>query len=282
MPPFLYSVPAIFPYFGTFSIYCIYCLRFRLKIWHFFPEIYPDREFSLLNFEQTNPLENFSNLWQMADPLRPTSIEDLPSHLILEILSCGKLSVVDLVCLELASRIFRGSHGVFPPNFQSLVDFAAFQLCGSHPIYAPMSPNAQEWGFQSVQGELEAGSEVLAIGGAVVQLHWDLIRQCTTTTTLMLPFSMQVFRKGFCLGFRHWVIDPVISLWWLYTCTYMVGNMKLVFLIRLFFAIAIKLLNQRPSVRNDHHQLVVHSNAWGGQSLCQNATGTSICLFKWK
>lgn len=88
--------------------------------------------------------------------------------------------------------------------------------------------------------------------------------------------------RAFALVFRHWVIDPVISLWWLYTCTYMVGNMKLVFLIRLFFAIAIKLLNHRPSVRNDHHQLVVHSNAWGGQSLCQNATGTSICLFKWK
>jgi len=83
----------------------------------------------------------------MADPLRPTSIEDLPSHLILEILSCGKLSVVDLVCLELASRIFRGSHGVFPPDFQSLVDFAAFQLCGSHPIYAPMSPNARNGVF---------------------------------------------------------------------------------------------------------------------------------------
>ncbi|XP_058218304.1 ultraviolet-B receptor UVR8 isoform X1 [Rhododendron vialii] len=89
----------------------------------------------------------------MADLLRPTSIEDLPSHLIVEILSCGKLSVVDLVCLELVSRAFRGSHhGLFPPSFRSLVDFAAFQLCGSHPIYAPMSPNARNGVFNRCRG----------------------------------------------------------------------------------------------------------------------------------
>ncbi|KAG5546279.1 hypothetical protein RHGRI_018449 [Rhododendron griersonianum] len=89
----------------------------------------------------------------MADILRPTSIEDLPSHLIVEILSCGKLSVVDLVCLELTSRAFRGSHhGLFPPSFRSLVDFAAFQLCGSHPIYAPMSPNARNGVFNRCRG----------------------------------------------------------------------------------------------------------------------------------
>lgn len=89
----------------------------------------------------------------MADILRPPSIEDLPSHLIVEILSCGKLSVVDLVCLELVSRAFRGSHhGLFPPSFRSLVDFAAFQLCGSHPIYAPMSPNARNGVFNRCRG----------------------------------------------------------------------------------------------------------------------------------
>ncbi|KAF7140885.1 hypothetical protein RHSIM_Rhsim06G0196700 [Rhododendron simsii] len=88
----------------------------------------------------------------MVDLLRPTSIEDLPSHLIVEILSCGKLSVVDLVCLELVSRAFRGSHhGLFPPS-GSLVDFAAFQLCGSHPIYAPMSPNARNGVFNRCRG----------------------------------------------------------------------------------------------------------------------------------
>ncbi|KAA8523875.1 hypothetical protein F0562_010298 [Nyssa sinensis] len=54
------------------------------------------------------------------------------------------LSAVDLVCLELTSRTFRGSHGLFPQKFRSLVDFAAFQLCNSHPIYAPLGLNAQK------------------------------------------------------------------------------------------------------------------------------------------
>ncbi|XP_057513964.1 ultraviolet-B receptor UVR8-like isoform X1 [Actinidia eriantha] len=88
----------------------------------------------------------------MADRLRSTWIEDLPSHLILEILSSGRLSAVDLACLDLTSRIFRGNHGLFPHKFQSLVDFAAFQLCGSHPIYAPLGPNARNELFNRCSG----------------------------------------------------------------------------------------------------------------------------------
>ncbi|CAL5405820.1 unnamed protein product [Camellia sinensis] len=88
----------------------------------------------------------------MADRVRCASIEDLPSHLILEILSSGRLSAVDLVCLELTSRLFRGSHGLFPHKFRSLVDFAAFQLCGSHPIYAPLGPNARTELFNRCSG----------------------------------------------------------------------------------------------------------------------------------
>ncbi|GFZ02130.1 regulator of chromosome condensation (RCC1) family protein [Actinidia rufa] len=88
----------------------------------------------------------------MADRLRSTWIEDLPSHLILEILSSGRLSAVDLACLDLTSRTFRGSHGLFPHKFQSLVDFAAFQLCGSHPIYAPLGPNARNELFNRCSG----------------------------------------------------------------------------------------------------------------------------------
>lgn len=70
-------------------------------------------------------------------------MEDLPSHLILEILTSGRLSAVDLVSLELTSRSFRSTHGLFSLKLRSLVDFAAFQLCGSHPIYGPMSCSAQ-------------------------------------------------------------------------------------------------------------------------------------------
>ncbi|XP_052178556.1 ultraviolet-B receptor UVR8 isoform X2 [Diospyros lotus] len=80
----------------------------------------------------------------MSDRLRPAPMEDLPSHLILEILSSGRLSAVDLVSLELTSRTFRGTHGLFPQKFRSLVDFAAFQSCEFHPIYASMGPNARK------------------------------------------------------------------------------------------------------------------------------------------
>ena len=80
----------------------------------------------------------------MANRYWSVSIEELPSHLILEILSSGRLSAVDLVCLELTSRTFGASHGLYPHKFRSLVDFAAFQLCGSHPIYAALSLNAQK------------------------------------------------------------------------------------------------------------------------------------------
>lgn len=80
----------------------------------------------------------------MANRYWSVSIEELPSHLILEILSSGRLSAVDLVCLELTSRTFGASHGLYPHKFRSLVDFAAFQLCGSHPIYAALSLNVQK------------------------------------------------------------------------------------------------------------------------------------------
>ncbi|XP_010242957.1 PREDICTED: ultraviolet-B receptor UVR8 isoform X2 [Nelumbo nucifera] len=80
----------------------------------------------------------------MADRGRSVSIEELPTHLILEILSSGRLSAADLACLEQTSRIFRGNHDIFPLKFRSLVDFAAFQLCASHPIFGSMPPNAQK------------------------------------------------------------------------------------------------------------------------------------------
>lgn len=82
-----------------------------------------------------------------------SSIEDLPSHLILEILTSGRLNAFDLFCLELTSRTFRGSHGLYPLKFPSLVDFAAFQLCKTHSIYARMPPNAQNELFDRCSGK---------------------------------------------------------------------------------------------------------------------------------
>ncbi|OVA00568.1 Regulator of chromosome condensation [Macleaya cordata] len=88
----------------------------------------------------------------MADRTRLVSIEELPSHLLLEILTSGRLSAADLACLEQTSRIFRGTHGLFPQNFGSLVDFAAFQLCSSHPIFGYLPSNAQKELFDRCHG----------------------------------------------------------------------------------------------------------------------------------
>lgn len=81
----------------------------------------------------------------MGDRLRSATFDDLPSHLILEILTSGaRLGGSDLVCLELTNTTFRGTHGLVPHKLRSLVDFAAFQLSGSHPIYVSLSYRAQE------------------------------------------------------------------------------------------------------------------------------------------
>lgn len=80
----------------------------------------------------------------MVDRYRPVSIEELPSHLILEILCSGKLSAIDLVCLEFTSKTFGASnHGFYPFKFKSLIDFAAFQLCASNATYSMMGLNSQ-------------------------------------------------------------------------------------------------------------------------------------------
>ncbi|KAL3508648.1 hypothetical protein ACH5RR_028049 [Cinchona calisaya] len=80
----------------------------------------------------------------MGDRFRPAVMEDLPLHLVLEILTSGRLSAVDLACLELTSRTFRGNHGLFSKEFWSFVDFAAFRLCELHPIYASLHLTAQK------------------------------------------------------------------------------------------------------------------------------------------
>lgn len=80
----------------------------------------------------------------MGDRLRSASLEDLPVHLILEILMSGRLGAIDLICLELTSRTFRGTHSLVPQKFKSLVDYAVFQLCWMHPFYASLHCDAQK------------------------------------------------------------------------------------------------------------------------------------------
>ncbi|KAL9263275.1 Ultraviolet-B receptor UVR8-like protein [Drosera capensis] len=70
------------------------------------------------------------NLGKMEDQGGAMSVDELPWHVILGILTSGRLSALDLVCLELTSRAFGG--------------IQAFQLCGLHRIYASMSSDAKE------------------------------------------------------------------------------------------------------------------------------------------
>ncbi|XP_009398507.2 ultraviolet-B receptor UVR8 [Musa acuminata AAA Group] len=79
----------------------------------------------------------------MADCSRAFCIEELPAHLILEILSCGHLGAADLACLEATCRMFRGADGLFPDKFRSLVEFAAFHICNVHPIFGSLPHNAR-------------------------------------------------------------------------------------------------------------------------------------------
>ncbi|XP_022981290.1 ultraviolet-B receptor UVR8-like isoform X1 [Cucurbita maxima] len=89
----------------------------------------------------------------MAKWLHSTSFADLPSHLIFEVLTSGRLSARDLVCLELTCKMFGGSHELYPLKFRSLVDFAAFQLCISHSIYSRMGMDSQKQLFDRCQGK---------------------------------------------------------------------------------------------------------------------------------
>ncbi|URD94920.1 Regulator of chromosome condensation (RCC1) repeat [Musa troglodytarum] len=79
----------------------------------------------------------------MADRSRAFCIEELPAHLILEILSCGRLGAADLACLEATCRMFRGADGLFPDKFRSLVEFAAFHICNVHPIFGSLPHNSR-------------------------------------------------------------------------------------------------------------------------------------------
>ncbi|RRT69119.1 hypothetical protein B296_00036878 [Ensete ventricosum] len=79
----------------------------------------------------------------MADRSRAFCIEELPAHLILEILSCGRLGAVDLACLETTCRMFNGAHGLLPDKFRSMVDFAAFNICMTHTIFGSLPQSAR-------------------------------------------------------------------------------------------------------------------------------------------
>ncbi|CAN7074837.1 unnamed protein product [Brassica oleracea var. botrytis] len=94
-----------------------------------------------------------SLLRKMAERNWLVSLEDLPSHLILEVLTSGRLNAVDLLSLELTSKVFGGSSGLsYPLKFRSLVDYAASQLCSVHPVYVGMGLTTQKELFANCEG----------------------------------------------------------------------------------------------------------------------------------
>lgn len=72
-------------------------------------------------------------------------MEDLPSHLITEILSSGRLGPADLGRVEATCRIFRSrGHVAFAGGkFASLVEYAAYRICENHEIFASLSQGAK-------------------------------------------------------------------------------------------------------------------------------------------
>ncbi|XP_018439531.1 ultraviolet-B receptor UVR8 [Raphanus sativus] len=158
------------------------------------------------------------------------SLEDLPSHLILEVLTSGRLNAADLLSLELTSKVFGGSSGsLYPLKFQSLADYAASQLCSVHPVYAGMGLTTQKELFANCEGNwkrllrflqsveqssdtvqtssgnmqvttgryhtlLINNSEVYSCGSSLsgVLAHGPETTQCVAFTPIEFPFSAKV------------------------------------------------------------------------------------------
>ena len=128
----------------------------------------------------------------MADRCNTFSIEELPSHLMLEILSCGRLSAVDLVCVELSSRVFGISQGLYPLKFRSLVDLAAYQLCSSHPIYGPLSVESREELFDRCGANWKRVLRVLqSVEQASHIVETSAGNVCTLTCTFSFFFGFE-------------------------------------------------------------------------------------------
>lgn len=78
----------------------------------------------------------------MAETPSLVSFGNLPYHLILEVLISGRLSPIDLVNIELTSKVF--GWGLYSSDFKSVADYAASRLCSMHPIYMGLSLNNQK------------------------------------------------------------------------------------------------------------------------------------------
>uniref|UniRef100_A0A1J3FWJ4 Ultraviolet-B receptor UVR8 n=2 Tax=Noccaea caerulescens TaxID=107243 RepID=A0A1J3FWJ4_NOCCA len=78
----------------------------------------------------------------MAETPNSVSFEDLPSHLILKVLTCDRLNGIDLVNIEMTSKVFGWNQ--HDSDFKSLADNAASRLSSLHPIFAGLPLNYQK------------------------------------------------------------------------------------------------------------------------------------------
>ncbi|MCO5550641.1 hypothetical protein L7F22_004130 [Adiantum nelumboides] len=70
-----------------------------------------------------------------------SGLQDLPPHLLYEILTEGSFSVLDLVHVEATCYAFRSATGLLPLRFKSIVEIAAVDLCKAHPLYSSLPPS---------------------------------------------------------------------------------------------------------------------------------------------
>ena len=139
----------------------------------------------------------------MAKWLHSTSFADLPSHLIFEVLTSGRLSARDLVCLELTCKMFGGSHELYPLKFRSLVDFAAFQLCISHSIYSRMGGDSQKQLFDRCQGKWKRVFRFLQLVEKSSNIVETSEGNVLFLLELLLFFLVKLLYLWMCLDFAY-------------------------------------------------------------------------------
>ncbi|KAJ3706535.1 hypothetical protein LUZ61_010240 [Rhynchospora tenuis] len=79
----------------------------------------------------------------MADKNQIFYIQELPFHLIMEVLTSGRLSAADLASLEMTCHMFGAKHELCPDKFRSVAEYAAYCLCHAHQVFDSMSLSAR-------------------------------------------------------------------------------------------------------------------------------------------
>lgn len=79
----------------------------------------------------------------MADKNQIFYIQELPWHLIMEVLTSGRLGAADLASLEMTCHMFGAKHDLCPDKFLSVAEYAAYCICHAHQVFISMSLSAR-------------------------------------------------------------------------------------------------------------------------------------------